>query len=223
MKKKYQARPIRTVLLSLAVLPFILSAISCQNQELKVYLEIKLPDRIDFSSYKTLLFNPLVVSGLPEGLGSDHIQEDFFLGDLPRQNKLSPHKTSLPSSDPEQPDATALSELATKHEKALLITGKMDVSTKSHSMVRERRDERIGKRIRSIVKLNQMILKMDLFVYSADSGKLLWKKSYTQQENEYPGEREAFTFRSLFYKITDRFSRDIGLQERRVRRTLLEE
>jgi len=223
MIKKNRIKLKSPIRLTLTLLSIILVSISCGTQDLKVYLEITLPDRVDFTSYKTLLFNPLITTGLPEGLNSDHIQSDFFMGDLPRQNKLIPIKTSLSITDPEKIEPAALTELAGQHEKALFIAGNLDISTKTHSMVRERRDEKIRKRIRSIVKLNQMILKMDLFVYSPDSGKLLWKKSYTQQENEYPSEREAFTFRSLFYKITDRFSRDIGLQERRVRRTLLEQ
>lgn len=219
---KHRALP-RRLLVSLALIPLVLSVVSCQNQELKVYLEIKLPDRIDFSQYDTLLFNPLTVSGLPEDLSSENIENDFFMGDLPRLHKMKVEKTTLSNSQPQQIESALLMDLSQKHPKSLLITGKMDISTKSHSMVRERRDEQIGKRIRSIVKLNQMIIKMDLYVYSTELRKLLWKKSYTQQENEYPNEQESFVFRSLFYKITDRFSRDIGLQERRVRRTLLEE
>lgn len=215
----------RMIPLSL-LLVLVVGCISCGSPELKVYLEIKLPDRIDFTNFKTLLFNPMTVTGLPDGMDASnitHIQDDYFLGDLPRQYKLAPHKTSLTIADPEKPDPAVLGELAGQYEKALLITGKMDVSVKSHSMVRERRDDKLNKRIRSIVKLNQMIVKVDLFIYGTQDGKLLWKRSYTQQENEYPSDRETFTLSSLFYKCTDRFSRDISLQERRVRRTLLEQ
>lgn len=213
----------KAVALSLLVIPLIVILTACGKEDLKVHLEIKLPDRIDMSGFKTLLFNPLTVTGLPEELNTEFIQNDFFMGDFPRQNRLKAEKTDLTIQDPEKIESGILNELNSRYEKALLVTGKMDVSIKSHSQVRERRDTKLNKRIRSIVKSNQMIIKTDLFVYEAENGKLLWKRSYTEQENEYPEERNAFILRSLFYRTTDRFSRDIGLQERRVRRTLLEE
>jgi hypothetical protein len=214
-----QASRIHAGLSALSLLGILLLFTACQPQELKVYLEIKLPD---LSQYKNLVFNGLTLTGFPQDLETQHIQTDFFLGDLARQYKLNAHNSTLAVPDPEKIDADAFRELAALHEQALFITGRMDLSTKEHSMVRERRDEKIGKRIRSIVKLNQMQLKIDLFIYNPADGRLLWKKSYTQQANEFPSEKTAFTFRSLFYKCTDRFTRDIGLQERRVRRTLID-
>lgn len=209
-------------LLALSTLAVLVLIPACQPQELKVYLEIKLPERIDLTAFKSLVFNGLTLTGIPEDLESEHILTDFFMGDLPRQFRLTPIRSSLTIGDPEKIEATALSELITLHEKPLFITGRLDMSTKENSMVRERRDEKIGKRIRSIVKLSQMTLKMDLFIYNPLDGKLLWKKSYTQQASEYPSDKTAFTFRSLFFKCTDRFARDISLQERRVRRTLID-
>lgn len=213
----------KAALRSLASISLLFLFSACAQENLKLYLEIKIPDRVDMSGFETLLFCPLEVTGLPEGLDASFIQDDFFLGDFPRQNRLKGEKIEWSLKEPENIPADTLRELSSRTEKALLVTGRMDVRIKSHSQVRERRDPKLNKRIRSIVKNNQMIIKTDLYIYGVESGKLLWKRSYSEQENEYPGERDAFTLRSLFYRTTDRFSRDIGLQERRVRRTLLEE
>lgn len=207
---------------ALTLLGILILLPACQPQELKVYLEIKLPDRIDLGNFKSLVFNGLSLTDVPAEFDTEFMASDFFMGDLPRQYKLTAHKSALPVSDPEKMEASAFTEIASLYEAPLFITGSLKLTTKENSMVRERRDETINKRIRSIVKLNQMELKMDIYIYNPLDGKMIWKKGFTQQAKEYPSEKAAFTFRSLFFKCTDRLTRDIGLQERRVRRTLID-
>ncbi len=205
--------------MSIIAAMFIAALASCSENYVQVRLSVSETQVIDFAQYDKIVYADLILESLPKDYNPENELNTFFLTDLPKLiNKDIEHFTSKEKTGKERLES--IKESVKETPNSLLITGELIFDIKSRSKIQEVTDEE-GKKERGFVEIQHWDLTLKIEMIELISGKEIFKKSYSEKLADVDVSNSKYNFEILFFKINNRFTKEIISGEKMQRRYLL--
>jgi hypothetical protein len=205
--------------MSIIAAMFIAVLASCSESFVQVRLSVSETQVIDFAQYDKIVYADLILESLPKDYNPENELNLFFLTDLPKLiNKDIEHFTSKEKTGKERLES--IKESVKETPNSLLITGELIFDIKSRSKIQEVTDEE-GKKERGFVEIQHWDLTLKIEMIELISGKEIFKKSYSEKLADADISNPKYNFEILFFKINNRFTKEIISGEKMQRRYLL--
>ena len=205
--------------MSIMAAVFIAALASCSENFVQVRLSVSDTQAIDFEQYDKIVYADLILESLPKDYNPEKELNIFFLTDFPKLiGKDIEHFTDKEKTGKERLES--IKESVKETPDSLLITGTLIFDIKSRSKIQEVTDEE-GKKERGFVEVQHWDLTLKIEMMELSSGKELFKKSYSEKLADADITNPKYNFETLFYKINNRFQKEIMSEKKMQRRYLL--
>lgn len=205
--------------MSIMAAVFIAALASCSESFVQVTLSVSDTQAIDFEQYDKIVYADLILESLPKDYNPGKELNTFFLTDFPKLiGKDIDHFTDKEKAGKERLES--IKESVKETPNSLLITGTLIFDIKSRSKIQEVTDEE-GKTERGFVEVQHWDLTLKIEMIELISGKELFKKSYSEKLADADITNPKYNFETLFYKINNRFQKEIMSVKKMQKRYLL--
>jgi len=198
---------------------FILALASCSENFVQVRLSVSDAQSIDFEQYDKIVYADLILESLPKNYNPEKELNVFFLTDLAKLiGKDIEHFTSKEKTGKERLES--IKESVKENPDSLLITGTLIFDIKSRSKIQEVTNEE-GKKEKGFVEVQHWDLTLKIEMIELSTDKELFKKSYSEKLADADISNPKYNFEKLFFKINNRFAKEIISVKKMQRRYLL--
>jgi hypothetical protein len=204
--------------MSIIAAMFIAALASCSENFVQVRLSVSDTQSIDFEQYDKIVYADLVLESLPKNYNPEKELNIFFLTDLPKIiGKDIEHFKRKEKTGKERLES--IKESVKENPNSLLITGTLIFDIKSRSKIQEVTKE--GKKEKGFVEVQHWDLTLKIEMMELSTGKELFKKSYSEKLSDADVSNPKYNFEKLFFKINNRFAKEIMSVKKMQRRYLL--
>lgn len=192
---------------------------ACTNNFVEVRIKVSDVKVIDFNKYDKIVYADLAIESPPKGYTPVNELNLFFLEDFAK----------IIGKDIEHFEISELSEkkrrelITEKYKEStntLLITGKVTFEIKTRSKIQEVKNKE-GKKEKKFVPVQHWTLKVKIEIIEPGTGEEFFKKTYSEKTAEPDLTDPKYNFDDLFFKINNRFQKNITNIKRTQRRYLL--
>ncbi|MCP5105228.1 MAG: hypothetical protein GY950_17700 [bacterium] len=200
----------------------LLISTSCANSFNEVRLDFDDVTATDFDKYDKIVYADLLLDSVPKSYNPEPELKTFFLEDFSRITgkeitHLSPKEETAKDS---KERIAQLQEKLKQTANTLLITGKLIFDIKSRRKIKEVEND-AGKKEKKFVKVEHWSLTLKIEAVEVDNGKTVFSKKYSEKISDADTIKPKYNFETLFYKINNRFVKDVTAEKKRARRYLL--
>lgn len=177
-----------------------------------VRIDVIPPNAIKFDRYSSVIYKDLAMDVRMKNFDPDEAVTTFFMDELARTTR----STFVPF------DSTKHARLAPGQ---LLISGSMKLAVKERSKIEDVKNEKGKGKSRKFIKVQHWDLTMEIILTEGTEdgkGKEIYKKNFSEKTADANPESAKFNFEDLFFKITNRFTRQVTTVKRTQRRYLLQ-
>ena len=192
---------------------------ACTNNFVEVRIEVKDIKVIDFNKYDKIVYADLAIESPLKEYSPVNELRLFFLDDFAKIiGKDIEHFEIKEETGKKREDI--LNETYKDSPGTLLITGKAAIEIKTRSRIKEVKNKE-GKKEKKFVPVQHWTLKVKIEIIEPDSGEEFFKKTYSEKTAKPDISDPKYNFDDLFFKINNRFQKDITNIKRTQRRYLL--
>jgi hypothetical protein len=188
---------------------------ACTNNFTEVRIKTGDIKIIDFDKYDKIIYADIEIVSPPENYSPDKELRFFFLDDFAKITGKTITHYEIKDQDREK-----IKDEFKNSPNTLLVTGKIIFDIKTRSRVAEVKNAE-GKKEKQFVPVQHWTLTLNLEIIETASGEELFKKSYTEKTAEPDLTNPKYNFDDLFFKINNRFQKDITNIKSTQRRYLL--
>lgn len=203
--------------LACAAVLVMLSA--CSSNFTEVRIEVADQQSLTFEKYDRVIYTDLVLESAPENYNPEKELNVFFLEDLPRILKKDVEHISVEGKTIEEKIENLKSRIK-ETSGTIAVTGKLTFGIKSRSKIAEKKGKK-GKKERKFVKVEHWTLSMDIALIDLETGKEFFQDTYTEKLADAESKNPKYNFDALFFKINNRFGRQVTTVKKNERRYLL--
>jgi len=187
----------------ISIILFIIFSVSCSTKEnIRVNINIGDVNIVDLNKYIKILYNDFEIKLPKNSFNSKKYVKDFFLNDF---SKAIEKKVEYFDTDTDFfKDSETFLENLKKTQNTLLITGKIRVDINNRNMIKKIKTKS-GKRKKSFVQIQDWKMTSDILLIDSNTGKKIYKKSFTENIKDAESFDTKFNFETLFFKTTNRF------------------
>lgn len=191
-------------LLTLSIIAAMFLMLSaCTNNFVEVRIKTGDIKVIDFDKYDKIIYADIEIEAPPENYTPEKELGTFFLDDFAKI--IGKTVTHFEVKDENR---GKIKEQFEDSPNTLLITGKIIFEIKTRSKIEEVKNAE-GKKEKQFVPVQHWTLTLNLEISEPGSGEELFKKSYTEKTAEPDLTNPKYNFDDLFFKINNRFQKDI--------------
>lgn len=185
------------------IILFIIFSVSCSTKEnIRVNIDIGDVNIVDLSKYIKILYNDFEITLPKNSFNSKKYVKNFFLNDF---SKAIEKKVEYFDTDTDFfKDSETFLENLKKTQNTLLITGKIRVEIKSRSMIKKIK-VKSGKRKKTFAQIQDWKMISDILLIDSNTGKVIYKKKFTENIKDAETSDTKFNFETLFFKTTNKF------------------
>ncbi len=205
--------------ISIIAAMFIVTLSSCSENFVRVRISVSENQTFDFEQYDKIVYADLILEDLPKDYNPEEELKIFFLKDFPKLIERDiEHFAGKEKAGKERLES--IKESVRESPNSLLITGKLIFDIKSRRMIKDVTNKE-GKKEKSFVEVQHWELTLDITVTDLSSDKELFKKSYSEKISDADTSNPKYNFEKLFFKINNRFVKEITSVKKMQRRYLL--
>ncbi len=185
------------------IILFIIFSVSCSTKEnIRVNIDIGDVNIVDLNKYIKILYNDFEIKLPKNSFNSKKYVKNFFLDDF---SKAVEKKVEYFDTDTDffKNSETFLENLK-KTQNTLLITGKIRVDINNRNMIKKIKTKS-GKRKKTFVQIQDWKMTSDILLIDSNTGKTIYKKSFTENIKDAESFDTKFNFETLFFKTTNKF------------------
>lgn len=209
----------KTILMVTMIAASVLLMTSCTNNFIPVRIDVENAKALDFEKYDSVIYADLVIESPPKDYSPEEELKTFFLKDLPTIIKKDEIRRFAPAGKTGKELLEAVKNFSKDTPNALLISGKVTFDIKSRSKIQEVKND-AGKKEKKFVQIQHWALTIDLEITEMQTGKSIFKKSYPEKLSDADISNPKYNFEELFFKINNRFAKQISADKQVQRRYL---
>lgn len=208
-----------TAVLITALTALVSVSCSIADKFVEVRIEVSEAKSIDFDKFDKIVYADLLIKTPPKGYTPVNELKAFFVDDLSRT--LDKPIEHLPAADMDKEKRMeSITERLKESPNSLLITGETIFDIKTRSKIEEKKNKE-GKKEKTFVRVQHWTLTVKVELVDVDTGETLFKKSYSEKLGDADVDNPKYNFDDLFFKINNRFAKEITSKKRTQRRYLI--
>ena len=197
----------KKILIIILTVVVVLLFTACSDNYVQVRVLTPRGEAVDFSTYDTIYYRDLVINKPPKGYDPVKELNIFFLEDIPRIIE----KKVIHVKQTDKIDTSA---------KSLIITGNLTFDVKIRNKIKEVKGE-TGKKEKKFMPVHHWTLTLEVIMKDGATGKDIFVKKYSDKMMDADISDSKYNFETLFFKINNRFGREITTIKKMQRRYLL--
>jgi hypothetical protein len=199
----------------------VFSLFSCTRRAnfIEVNLSTEKTKTINFGKYEKIIFTDFILEAPPKNYDPQTEIREFFLEDFSGIISQDVEYISIPGKTLKEKSSNLKENLKTSAN-SLTITGRANFDIKSRSRIGEDTDPE-GKKIKRFIKVEHWSLEIEIIITDLNSDKEIFKNTYQEKMSNVENTSPKYNFESLFFKINERFIREISRGKRIQKRYLL--
>lgn len=193
---------------------------SCSSNSNTIPVMVSLPDATTqpLANYEKVLADTFTITPAIKNLDATASIKKYLLDDFAKAIDRDVESVEVGDDyfvNPEQYTADL-----TQFVNSVIITGKIQIDIKKRSIIKDFRDAS-GKNSRRFVSIQHWQMKATIALLESNSGKIIFKKEYSEKKSNVEPEDALFTFEGMFFRIMDQVIKNFQKGKRIQKRFLL--
>jgi hypothetical protein len=193
-------------------------SVSCSQNYVEVRIRVSDAAAIDFEKYDDIVYADMIIESPPKDYNPNKELRTFFISDFSKiiEKDIRHFKDTGKTGDER---LNAIKKSVKDASNPLLISGTLIFDIKSRSRIREVKSDE-GKKEKKFVQVQHWELTLKIKLTELNTGKELFKKKYSEKLAEAEVSNPKYSFEDLFFKINNRFTKEITSEKMTKRRYL---
>lgn len=208
----------RSIVVLTAVMAVLFFSVSCSQNYVEIRIRVNDTAAMDFDKYDRIVYADMNIVSPPKDYNPTDELHTFFLTDLARilEKDVKYFKDTGKTGEER---LNAIKESVKDAQNPLLITGDIIFDIKSLSRVQEVKNDE-GKKEKKFVQVQHWDLTMEIEITELKTGNKVFKKKYSEKLADAEVTNPKYSFEDLFFKINNRFTKEITVEKMTRRRYL---